>query len=130
MAFPSREKFALVGPDSGSAVLNQFSSSPYATADSGILFEGEVGRRACILCFHVSWNLARQILAMKRVEPATHNTDPYLWQGRRDSQREGFRADYGLKIPFPATLLIFKALRCSASRDYVASRLAPAASGK
>lgn len=124
--FPSRAEIPGT-PYSGSAVLNQF-IKPYPLLTSVSFIEGEVGPAGMYPYLSRELEpLARQILAHERVEPATHTySHPYFWQAERDSQREGFRADYGLKMPIPGYDTIDFRREVFGSRDYVASRLAPA----
>ena len=124
--FPSRAEIPGT-PYSGTTVLNQF-IKPYPLLTSVSFIEGEIGPKGMYPYLARELEpLARQILAHERVEPATHTySHPYFWQAERDSQLEGFRADYGLKLPIPGYDEIDFHREVFGSRDYIASRLAPA----
>lgn len=123
--FPSRAEVPGT-PYSGITVLNQF-IKPYPLLTSVSFIEGEVGPKGMYPYLAPELEpIAKRILAHKRVEPATHTySHPYFWQPERESQREGFRADYGLKMPIPGYDKIDFEREVVGSRDYVQSRLAP-----
>jgi len=124
--FPSRAEVPGT-PYSGVTVLNQF-IKPYPLLTSVSFIEGEVGPKGMYPYLTRELEpIAKRILAHQRVEPATHTySHPYYWQPERESQREDFQADYGLKMPIPGYDVIDFKREVAGSRDYVQDRLAPA----
>lgn len=124
--FPSRAEVPGT-PYSGTIVLNDF-IKPYPLLTSVSFIEGEVGPKGMYPYLARELEpVARRILAHDRVEPATHTySHPYFWQAERESQREGFQANYGLMMPIPGYDTIDFQREVIGSRDYVQSRLAPA----
>ncbi|WP_339844556.1 bifunctional glycoside hydrolase 114/ polysaccharide deacetylase family protein [uncultured Halopseudomonas sp.] len=123
--FPSRAEVPGT-PYAGTVVLNDF-IKPYPLLTSVSFIEGEVGPKGMYPYLARELEpLARRILAHGRVEPATHTySHHYFWQAERESQREGFQADYGLMMPIPGYDKIDFPREVTGSRDYVQSRLAP-----
>lgn len=124
--FPSRAEIPGT-PYAGTTVLNDF-IKPYPLLTSVSFIEGEIGPQGMYPYLARELEpLARRILSHERVEPATHTfSHPYFWQAERDSQQEGFQAEYGLKLPIPGYDKIDFKREVFGSRDYVRDRLAPA----
>ena len=124
--FPSRAEVPGT-PYAGTIVLNEF-IKPYPLLHSVSFIEGEIGPKGMYPYLTNELEpLAQRILSHKRVEPATHTfSHPFFWQAERESQREDFQANYGLKMPIPGYDKTDFEREVIGSRDYINSRLAPA----
>lgn len=123
--FPSRAEIPGT-PYAGTQVLDGF-IKPYPLLTSVSFIEGETGPQGMYPYLSSELEpIARRILAHERVETATHTfSHPFYWQPEREQQREGFQANYGLKMPIPGYDEVDFRREVIGSRDYINSRLAP-----
>ncbi len=123
--FPSRAEIPGT-PFAGQKVLDAF-IRPYPLLTSVSIVEGEVSSAGAFpeLADELE-PIAREILAEKRVEVASHSfSHPFFWQPEVASKREGFNPEYGLHMEIPGYEKLDFKREIIGSTQYINQQLAP-----